>query len=214
MAGLDVTQHPAGSHRSELLIITDQPNTAPAADDELDGGVQGQGVGHPGFVDDHQRRPADVFRPIGHVTVVDGPGELGQRVGRCAGGVAELRSCGGDGASPNTWPPLSLHARARVRMAVVFPAPAGAIANRSRASEVHMARTRAACPASKAFPLAADSSSARSTAPASTIWPSLRPAAPTSCSSAARIRAEVNSSDPETVYTLEPSARRKACGLS
>ena len=70
VAGLDVTQHPAGADRSELLIITDQPNTAAAADDELDGRVQGEGVGHPGFVDDHQRRPADMFRPVGHV--IDG----------------------------------------------------------------------------------------------------------------------------------------------
>ena len=62
-----------------------------------------------------------------------------------------------------------------------------------------MARTRAACPASKAFPLAADSSSASSTVPASTTRPSVRPAVATSRCSAARIRAEVNSSDPATV---------------
>ena len=55
MASLNVTQYPAGPDRSKLLIITDQPNTATAADDELDGGVQGKGVGHPGLVDDHQR---------------------------------------------------------------------------------------------------------------------------------------------------------------
>jgi hypothetical protein len=61
-----------------MLIITDQPNTAAAADNELDGGVQGEGVGHPGFVDDHQRRPADLLRPVGQVSVVDGPAELGQ----------------------------------------------------------------------------------------------------------------------------------------
>ena len=40
VAGLDVTQHPAGADRSELLIITDQPDTAAAADHKLDGGVQ------------------------------------------------------------------------------------------------------------------------------------------------------------------------------
>ena len=42
MARLDVAEHPAGADRGELLIITDQPDAAAAADDELDGGVQGQ----------------------------------------------------------------------------------------------------------------------------------------------------------------------------
>ena len=53
-------------------------------------------------------------------------------------------------------------------MAVVFPAPAGAIASCSRAPEVHIWRTSAACPASSAVPFAAISSSARSTATWST----------------------------------------------
>ena len=38
-AGFDVAQHPAGADRGELLIITDQPNTATTADDEPNGGV-------------------------------------------------------------------------------------------------------------------------------------------------------------------------------
>ena len=62
-----------------------------------------------------------------------------------------------------------------------------------------MERTRAACPVSKAFPLAADSSSASSTVAASTTRPSVRAAAVTRRCSAARIRVEVNSSDPATV---------------
>jgi hypothetical protein len=95
VAGLDVAEHPAGTDGGELLIITDKPDTAAAADDELNGGVQGQGVGHPGLVDDHQRGPADAFRPIRQLTVADGPGEFGQRVGWCTCGVAELRRCGG-----------------------------------------------------------------------------------------------------------------------
>jgi hypothetical protein len=33
--------------------------------------------------------------------VVDGPGELGQRFGRCTGVVAELRCCGGGRRQPN-----------------------------------------------------------------------------------------------------------------
>ena len=51
---LDVAQHTAGADRGELLIITDQPDTPTTSDHELDGGVEGQSVGHPGFVDDHQ----------------------------------------------------------------------------------------------------------------------------------------------------------------
>jgi hypothetical protein len=95
ITGLDVAEHPAGTDRGELLIITDQPDTATAADDELDGGVQGEGVGHAGFIDDHQRGPADALRPVGQVIVVDGPGELSQRFGWCTRVVAELSGCGG-----------------------------------------------------------------------------------------------------------------------
>ena len=40
---------------TELLIIADQPDTRTASDGELDGGVEGEGVGHAGFVDDQQR---------------------------------------------------------------------------------------------------------------------------------------------------------------
>ena len=47
---------------------------------------------------------------------------------------------------------------------MVFPAPAGAIASCRRAPEVHIWRTSAACPASRAVPFAAISSRARSTA--------------------------------------------------
>jgi hypothetical protein len=54
-------------------------------------------------------------------------------------GSRSYAAAAADGANPITWPPLSLHARTRVRMAVVFPAPAGAIASCSRAPEVHMA---------------------------------------------------------------------------
>ena len=76
-------------------------------------------------------------------------------------------------------------------MAVVFPAPAGAMASCNRAPEVHICRTRAACPASSAVPLAAISSSARSTADSSTTVPSRRPAVAISRCSASRIRWEV-----------------------
>jgi hypothetical protein len=40
IAGFDVTEYAASAYRSKLLIITDQPDTAAAANDELDSGVQ------------------------------------------------------------------------------------------------------------------------------------------------------------------------------
>ena len=66
----DVAKHTAGADRGELLIITDQPDTPTTTDDELDGGVEGQGVGHAGFVDDHQGRRADRCRPLRQLAVV------------------------------------------------------------------------------------------------------------------------------------------------
>jgi hypothetical protein len=47
VGALDVAQDTVGTDRGESLIITDQPDAATAADDELDGGVQGECVGHP-----------------------------------------------------------------------------------------------------------------------------------------------------------------------
>src|SRR5215204_7292998 len=61
---LDVAEDAAGSDRGELLIITNQPDTRPAVDGVLYGRVEGQGVGHAGFVDDDQRRRSDPGRPI------------------------------------------------------------------------------------------------------------------------------------------------------
>ena len=51
---LDVAKHTAGADRGELLIISDQPYVRAPSDSKLDGGVEGHGVGHAGFVDDHQ----------------------------------------------------------------------------------------------------------------------------------------------------------------
>ena len=76
-------------------------------------------------------------------------------------------------------------------MAVVFPAPAGAIASCTRAPEVHIWRTSEACPASSAVPFAAISSKARSTAVCSTDAPPRCPAAVRRRRSASRIRCEV-----------------------
>jgi hypothetical protein len=104
-----------------------------------------------------------------------------------------------DGASPISVPPPSVQARARARIAVVFPAPAGAMASCSRAPEMHIWRTRAAWPAFSGIPLAAISSSARSTADGSTEWPSRRAAVASSRCSACSTRAEVNRAAPATV---------------
>jgi hypothetical protein len=51
---VDVAEDAAGADRGELLIISDQADTCTASDGELHGGVEGEGVGHAGFVDDHQ----------------------------------------------------------------------------------------------------------------------------------------------------------------
>ena len=64
MGLLDVAEDAAGANRSELLIITNQPDTRTALDSELDGGVEGDGVGHAGFVGDQQGRPPDRSRPL------------------------------------------------------------------------------------------------------------------------------------------------------
>ena len=66
---LDVAEDAAGSDRGELLIITDQPDTRPAVDGEPDCGVEGEGVGHAGLVDDDQRRRSDPRRPVREVAV-------------------------------------------------------------------------------------------------------------------------------------------------
>jgi hypothetical protein len=54
----------AGTDGSELLIITNQPDTRPTVESEMDGGVEGQSVGHPSFVDDDQRRRSDGGGPV------------------------------------------------------------------------------------------------------------------------------------------------------
>jgi len=65
----DVAQHAAGADRAELLIITDQPDTRTPFESELDGGVQGEGVGHAGFINDHHCGRADRGRSVGQVAV-------------------------------------------------------------------------------------------------------------------------------------------------
>jgi hypothetical protein len=50
----DIAEDAAGADRGELLIITNQPDTRTSIDRELHGRVEGEGVGHAGFIDDHQ----------------------------------------------------------------------------------------------------------------------------------------------------------------
>ena len=103
-----------------------------------------------------------------------------------------------DGASPTMVPPSSVQAAARARMAVVFPAPAGARASWSRAPEVAIWVTREVCPALRVAPLAACSSSAIATASGAAGCRSRRPAVATSRCSAARTAVLVYTADPAT----------------
>ena len=65
--GLEAAEHAASADRRKLLIITDQPDAAASLHNEVNGGVEGGGVGHTRFVDDHQRGPADAGGPVGQV---------------------------------------------------------------------------------------------------------------------------------------------------
>jgi hypothetical protein len=94
VALLDVTADTAGADRCELLIITNQPDTRTPIDGELHGRVEGEGVGHAGFIDDDQRRRADRGRPVGQVAVPQRPGEFGEGVGADAGLLAKNSGCG------------------------------------------------------------------------------------------------------------------------
>ena len=111
-----------------------------------------------------------------------------------------------------TVPPSSVHAEVRARMAVVFPAPAGAIASWSAAPEVAIERTSAVWPALSGVWLAACSSSVTVTACSVAACRPARPAAATSRCSAARISRLVNRAAPATSYMLAPSERRSTAG--
>src|SRR5215218_1825838 len=70
VALLDVAEDTAGADRGELLIISDKSHTCTATNGELDGSVDGEGVGHAGFVDDHQCGRADRCRPVRQLAMV------------------------------------------------------------------------------------------------------------------------------------------------
>ena len=63
----DVAEDAAGADGGELLVVTDQPDTPTQRGDEVDDSVEGEGVGHPGLVDDHQGPRADPGRPVGQL---------------------------------------------------------------------------------------------------------------------------------------------------
>ena len=86
----DVAEGAAGADGGELLVVTDQPNTAAASDDEVDGGVKGKGVGHPGLVNHNQGRRPNRPGPVGQVVLDGGPGEFGEGVGGAADLIAQL----------------------------------------------------------------------------------------------------------------------------
>ena len=67
----DVAKDTAGADRGELLIIPNQPDTRTSIDRELHGRVEGEGVGHAGFIDDHQRRWADRGRPVRQLAMAE-----------------------------------------------------------------------------------------------------------------------------------------------
>src|SRR5215204_7190263 len=90
----DVAEDAAGADGGELLIITYQSDTGTESNGELDCGVEGEGVGHAGFIDDQQCRRADRGRPVGRLAMAERPGEFGEGVGADAGLLAKNSGCG------------------------------------------------------------------------------------------------------------------------
>ena len=78
----DVAQDAAGADGGELLVVADEPDLPAPVQDERDGGVEGEGVGHPGLVDDDQGPRPDLVGPLGQVAGGQGVDELGEGVRR------------------------------------------------------------------------------------------------------------------------------------
>ena len=197
---LDVAEDAAGADRGELLIITNQSDTRTAVDGEPDGGVEGQGVGHAGLVDDDQRRRSDRGHPIRQPAMVEGPGQFGQSVGADAGLLTEDGGCGsgrGEADAPGR------RLRSRPGLGRAWPWSSLRRRGRSRAAAAHQRCTsagqgtlapypgRCRSPPSLATPGPPPSDRADA--------PSRRPAAATRRCSASRIRCEVYRSAPATV---------------
>ena len=116
------------------------------------------------------------------------------------------------GASPMTVPPDDRQACDRAAMAVVFPVPAGASARASRWPLVAISVTRAAWPALRVLPRAADSARASSMSSAPARRPPTRVAAARMRRSAATVCAQVYCCVPCREYTEAPSRRRRTAG--
>ena len=97
VAVFDVAEDTAGTDGSQLLIITDQPNTAAAANNELDGGVQESVSAIPASsINTNVEGPILKSIPAARIQVLEGPGEFGECVAGRTGVIVELSSrCGG-----------------------------------------------------------------------------------------------------------------------
>ena len=68
-------EHPAGLHRADLTVITDQDHLAPGGSGRPHELIEGERAGQAGLVDDHQLAGAEP--PAGQFGF--GPGHLGSR---------------------------------------------------------------------------------------------------------------------------------------
>jgi hypothetical protein len=88
---VEVGEDAARADGAELPVVADQAHSPAPAQGVVDGGVEGEGVGHPGLVDQQQRLRADLVGPLRQrVMLVDGPGEPREGVCLDAGGFGEL----------------------------------------------------------------------------------------------------------------------------
>ena len=106
VGGADVAQDTAGADCGELLVVADQPDGPAPVGDEADQPVQGDGVGHPCFVDHDESCGADPAGPLGGAlrVVVQVPENLGHGVRGCVDRLAEYRGRSGRGGQADDLP--------------------------------------------------------------------------------------------------------------
>ncbi len=85
MGGGDVAKYAAGPDRGELLVVTDEPDDGAAVDGVRDDAVEGEGVGHAGFVDHHERAWTDGAHERGAGGVDEVVVEFGECLARHCG---------------------------------------------------------------------------------------------------------------------------------
>jgi hypothetical protein len=205
VGGGDVPQDTAGADRRELLVVPDEAHGPAAGDDEVDGGGQGQGVGHARLVDDHQCPGPDVLGPVGQVVVGDGPDQLGQGVGAGAELLTQDRGGRGGRGEPDDGAAVGVPGGGQGAHGGGLPGPGGRDGQLQPVTpEVAIPVTSAACPALRVTPFAACSSSAIHRVLAGGAR---RRDRPVSRGAAPRPGSRlVNRADPATSYTLDPSA--------